>query len=268
LILLLGAALGIAAQSFISQTQATQVVHFESAAPAPAATASADKLSLWGHLSLPDVDGPFPAVVLLHGCAGPQPNHFRWAHMLNRLGYLTLVVDSFGPRSIVRRCTQDPTPDAHADRRLDALGAHAYLASRADVDPDRIGLVGWSQGASVALDMIGRRHETARDGFRSAVAFYPYCMPEAEFSRPALILIGGADDWSPVDRCRQLAIRNRQAGMVKLIVYPRAFHAFDMIEVVEGFGLPGPNGEHWIQFDPRAYQDSMFRMQTFLKQHL
>ena len=54
-------------------------------------------------LYLPDEgDGPFPAVVLLHGCSGVAPRSRMWAEKLNSWGYATLIVDSFGPRWVIR----------------------------------------------------------------------------------------------------------------------------------------------------------------------
>ena len=268
--LLLWMAFVITAQSLIGQAHAMDVVHFQSAAPVPGAKAGSktDRLSVWGHGSLPAGKGPFPTVVLLHGCTGLQPHYFRWARFLNRLGYLTLILDSFGPRSMVRTCAQSPAPQAFADRRLDSVGAHTYLVSRPDVDPHRIGLMGWSQGAAVALDLVSQQPGAMQPGFQVAVAFYPFCMLEADIHQPALIMIGEADDWSPADRCRQLTVRNAQVGTIDLIVYARAFHAFDMTELPEGYGLRGPRGDHWVKFDPRAYQDSMFKVQSFLSRHL
>ena len=39
--------------------------------------------------------GPFPAVVLLHGCAGVLDKHTGWARQLSEWGYAALIVDSF-----------------------------------------------------------------------------------------------------------------------------------------------------------------------------
>ncbi|MEM9106602.1 MAG: prolyl oligopeptidase family serine peptidase, partial [Pseudomonadota bacterium] len=152
-------ALGLATQNLNSQSHAMEVVHFQSEAAATAAHANghANPLSVWGHIGMPEGDGPFPAVVLLHGCAGLQPNNFRWASFLNRHGYLTLIMDSFGPRSLVRTCHHDLESEALSNRQLDTLGAHAYLISRPDVDRQRIGLMGWSHGATVALELVGKR---------------------------------------------------------------------------------------------------------------
>src|SRR6266511_194461 len=46
----------------------------------------------------PAGEGPFPAVVQLHGCGGLQAQSYRWARWLADRGYVALVVDSFGPR--------------------------------------------------------------------------------------------------------------------------------------------------------------------------
>ena len=247
-----------------------EVVHFRSAAPVRGVATGdrTDRLPVWGHVSMPVGKGPFPAVVLLHGCRGLQQQQFRWARFLNRLGYLTLILDSFGPRSIVQTCAESPSPRAFADRRLDTIGARAYLVSRPDVDPQSLALMGWSRGAVLALDLLSRQQGVARQDFKAAVAFYPYCMLEADIRHPVLIMIGGADDRSPAGRCRQLTVRNAPVGTIDLVVYPRVFHAFDMIELLEGFGLQGPTRQYWVKFDPRAYQDSLFKVQSFLSRHL
>ena len=53
-------------------------------------------ISIDATLVRPAGDGPFPAVVQLHGCAGLEPQSYRWARWLAERGYVSLVVDSFG----------------------------------------------------------------------------------------------------------------------------------------------------------------------------
>ena len=125
-----------------------------------------------------------------------------------------------------RRVTQ-------SNRRLDALGAVAYLAERPDVDATKIGLVGWSNGASTVLAATNLRHHdvaVAQTRAAFAVAFYPGC--EADLRRgyepaaPLLMLVGQIDDWTPSGPCRALA---RAAGDPKpeIETYPGAYHGFD-----------------------------------------
>src|SRR5207247_789901 len=53
-----------------------------------------------GTLFKPDGSGPFPAVVLLHGCGGIRPHFVQWAGAIRDMGYVALLVDSFRPRGI------------------------------------------------------------------------------------------------------------------------------------------------------------------------
>ena len=48
--------------------------------------------------------GPFPAVVVLHGCIGISGHFTGIADRLSSWGYVTLAVDSLGPRGISSRC--------------------------------------------------------------------------------------------------------------------------------------------------------------------
>ena len=113
-------------------------------------------LTSW--LAKPRGNGPFPAVVLMHGCSGTERNTThktvwrglnRHAALLNDYGYVTLIVDSFGPRGIADGCRTggkyDPVQigDAHA--------AFDHLASLQFVDGERIGFVGLSRGSGTAL---------------------------------------------------------------------------------------------------------------------
>jgi hypothetical protein len=65
-------------------------------------------VQLTGQLYPPAGEGPFPAVVFLHGCAGIDPVQHHWAHRLQQWGYLVLLVDSFGPPCI--RQPRGPPP--------------------------------------------------------------------------------------------------------------------------------------------------------------
>ena len=158
-----------------------------------------------------------------------------YAALFNRAGYSALVVDSLGPRYEVELCTQRAGSRrvTQSNRRLDALGAVAYLAERADVDPRRIGLVGWSNGGSTVLSATNLRHRDVAAALVQpafAVAFYPGC--EAELKRgyeavaPLLMLVGQADDWTAPGPCRALA---REAKGVQPAIegYAGAYHGFD-----------------------------------------
>ncbi|MCY1550504.1 hypothetical protein D9M68_867640 [compost metagenome] len=68
-----------------------------------------------------------------------------------------------------------------------------------------------------------------------AVAFYPGCkravrQHDYRLRTPILLMIGGADDWTPATRCAMLqsAVLARQPNArFRLEIYPGAHHGFD-----------------------------------------
>lgn len=187
-------------------------------------------VELTGELYRPTGNGPFPAVVSLHGCAGTPPREYADAAgaAYVALGYALLIVDSFGPRGIAQACAADGVP---ADRIMDAYGALLYLASLPFIDPHRIAVVGYSQGAGIALEAVKLEGiETQFDRrFRAAVAYYPLCADSyGAVSVPAVILIGELDDWTPPRNCQDMmAKRSGEGATLRLVVYPGAYHAFN-----------------------------------------
>ena len=182
--------------------------------------ASADgRTELVGYLFMPAGAGPHPAVVMLHGRAGPYSSnvnagcttvgpgiespcnaatlskrHVMWGEYWAAHGYLALLVDSFGPRGRAhgygRFTHDDPDRDAVNERTvrpLDAEGALAWLLARPDVQRDRVMLQGWSNGASTALNAMARQASGATANkaarFRAALVFYPGCGPKALISQ-------------------------------------------------------------------------------------
>jgi uncharacterized protein len=115
-----------------------------------------DGLKLSAVLHVPDTRKPgekLPAFVVLHGFVGSKDESHAevQARMLEEFGYVTLRFDfrccgeSEGERAQVR-CF---------DQVADAKNALTFLASREEVDPTRIGVVGHSFGAAVAVYSAG-----------------------------------------------------------------------------------------------------------------
>ena len=183
-----------------------------------------------------------PAWVLLHGCGGPYDADGKptrrmhdYAKLLNEQGMHALVLDSLTPRGEKELCTQRTGQRrvTQTQRRRDALGALQWLAARADVDAARLGLIGWSNGGSTVLAATNASHaEVAAATVRAsrAVAFYPGCGEEQRRGyrpvAPLLLLLGEADDWTPVAPCQALAAR-AEAPQIEVHVYPGAYHGFD-----------------------------------------
>ena len=52
----------------------------------------------------PRGNGTFPAVIVLHGCGGPDTHHERWAERLVSWGYVAVVINSFSSRGFGNIC--------------------------------------------------------------------------------------------------------------------------------------------------------------------
>ena len=199
-----------------------------------------------------------PAVVLLHGCGGTynarhelSARTLDYARLLNEQGIHALVVDSLTPRGEKELCTQrvGARRVTQANRRLDALAAVDWLAHRGDVDAQRIGLMGWSNGGSTLLAAINEKHadvEAAPVKPSFAVAFYPGCESDLkrgfETHTKLLMLVGESDDWTPAAPCHALA--QATSGITPQIEgYAGAYHGFDSVAPVR-FRKDVPNGTH------------------------
>ncbi len=269
---------------FQAPVHATEVVHFTSAVLPPSAfklrQAKAQGkelkqepgLPLWGHLNKPSGPGPFPALVLMHGCSGVRPTNVRWASQLTGLGYVTLILDSLGPRNVSSVCKDYLGIVSPNHRALDAHGALAYLHGLPFVDRARIGVVGWSHGGNSALAAVNDAGITARlpERFTATIAFYPYCFGGGIFDLPTLILLGEADEWTPLSQCQEFKARTKNGGAtIELTSFPGAFHAFDVSEFHQGRSIQGPYGKtYWIQYNKKAHEDAAERVKSFLAEHL
>ena len=113
-----------------------------------------DGTRLYARLHLPDGDPPYAAVVLVHGSGdAPGTEWFYNGDFFVAKGYAVLAYDKRGSG----RSEGDFTFDF--ERLADDVGAAAtYLSNHADIDPDRIGLAAYSQGAWVA-PLAAARHD-------------------------------------------------------------------------------------------------------------
>lgn len=120
-------------------------------------------------LTLPEGDGPFPAVLMLHGLGSSRDEvggiFADSARMLAENGIASLRFDfrGFGQSG---GNTGAFTLDRQNEDALIALNA---LAETAKVDPQRIGVTGFSFGASAAIELAAARP----DMVRSVVALAP-----------------------------------------------------------------------------------------------
>ena len=219
---------------------------------------------LLGYLARPEGAGPFPAVVVLHGCSGfSSAGSLQLADQLKDWGYVALAVDSLGPRNLATACG-----GPRIDQPSDAHAALRYLTRQSFVAAERVAVLGNSMGGYSALFAVDRglmaRHFTER--FRASIAYYPSCsVPVTVLTAPALILIGEADDWTPAERCRQMAAHVRpDSAPIALTVYPGAHHGFNFAILQPGRRSFG----HWLEYNEPAAKDAEAKVREFLAKYL
>jgi dienelactone hydrolase len=225
-------------------------------------------LMLTGELQKPDGDGPFPAVVMLHGCSGLKSfkkDYDIWAKRLASWGYASLQVDSFGPRGNPDVCG-DPVLISARLRKQDAHDAKSYLSGLPFVNPNQIAIIGWSHGGWTVLHAIRKLTYIKKkrgDPFRLAIAFYPYCdIPLLGLNSPLLILSGELDDWCPPQKCQFRMPPGKTTPEVILKVYPQVHHGFDR----EGVDIQ--SGGKTLLYNAAAANDAIEQVRIFFTKHL
>jgi carboxymethylenebutenolidase len=191
-----------------------------------------------GYVHRPEGTGPFPAVILLHGMGGMREDYHVEAEFLAQHGYLVLVLDYY------REIHPGGVTGAEREKRWlewqdEVVRAHAHLRGRSDVAADRIGLVGYSQGAAMAISTAHRL-----PGLRAIVDYFGpnvegwyvggvYGMREhlpADYldrMPPVLIQQGSADPIVPESNSERLHRALQEHGrVVEFHLYPGSLHSF------------------------------------------
>jgi dienelactone hydrolase len=155
-------------------------------------------------LTLPEGEGPFPVVILMHGCGGRRPQMMEnYARAANEAGAAALIVDSWSPRGIGRLgavttiCTGARLRGR--ERAGDLYAMTDWARQQSWADPERIIAAGWSHGAWAVMDALAlhsgeemRRATHLEDlpdeplaGLAGAFLVYPYVGPPAIAGRRA-----------------------------------------------------------------------------------
>lgn len=251
-----------------TRVQAGQFVEFDNSVESP------NRVRLIGYMARPNGTGPFPAVVLLHGCGGFHASMLSWADRLALFGYVALAVDSFGPRGIDVHC------GGFAEQSADSYAALRYLTNQTFVVPARVAVMGFSMGGtSVLADVEKGSIEKLYSGmFRAGVAVYPDCGGASGIMAvPVLVLAGQADDWNPASECEAMAAGRSGIGVsrvpgdrssLQLIVYPGTHHYFDIVDLSlrPSFGITFLG--HRLEYNEAAMKDSISQVRSFLQRTL
>jgi dienelactone hydrolase len=195
-----------------------------------------------------------PAVVILHGSAGLDSRGGFYVDALNKAGVATLEIDMWAARGLAGG---DERPGLPTVTVPDAFSAMKFLAEHPAIDPDRIGLLGFSWGGVVTM-LAATKHYTDLYGegrsFAAYASHYPVCwaynagIPGVFFDgltgNPVLIQVGDQDGYDDGSLpCQLLA---QPFPNVSVNVYENAYHAWDRLEpalaVTDPFSHRGRGG--------------------------
>ena len=197
---------------------------------------------------------PVPAVVILHGSAGVDFRGDFYARGLTANGIATLEIDMWEARGVQTAADRPPLP---IFTYPDAFAALNYLAERPEIDPGKIGVLGFSWGGVITMAAAEELYAAQFGGglkFAAHAAHYPVCYgynntsipplnpPGARGTQwlnltgaPVLIQVGTEDDYdNGAENCFSLVydlVDPEDAEQVEVVAYEGAYHAWDRLSV-------------------------------------
>lgn len=177
--------------------------------------------------------GPHPAVILLHGAGGYGPQETKFEDLcadLAQRGYYVEAIDYFSQTGgEVGPISDDNFANWSTFVREIESGIDA-LAKNSAVDSKRIGLVGYSLGAYLAL-AVGSQQP---DKVAAIVEYYGKLLPDyeplAKNLPPTLILHGSADQIVSVDDAHKLdALLTSANRPHEMHIFPGLPHGFNFV---------------------------------------
>jgi carboxymethylenebutenolidase len=182
-----------------------------------------------GVLFTPKGKGPFPALVVIHEWWGLVPWVKEQAAKLSDQGYVTLAVDLYRGKATdspeVAHELMRGLPEDRANR--DLLAAVQYLKSLKNVNPAKIGSIGWCMGGGYSLDLAIADPTLAAD-----VINYGHLATDParlqQIHAPILGLFGAQDKGIPPADVHKFEQDLKGIGKtVDVHIYADAGHAFE-----------------------------------------
>lgn len=180
-----------------------------------------------------EIKDKMPALVFMHGSGGRLARHQRYLELARDRGFVTLQLDSFGPRGVTSTVGNQTNVTA-AMMATDVLRALTLLAARPDIDPTRIVIMGSSKGAIAALFAAWspvREKVAGTLDYAGYILLYPFCAAIEDgrvTANPVHVFIGEMDNWTPAAPCIAQVERMKRLGRNwSITLYDDAYHGFD-----------------------------------------
>ena len=220
-------------------------------------TREVDRLELkgGGYLALPDSTGPHPGVVVIHEAYGLNENIKDITRRFADAGYSALAVDLFSDRNralcMARYMTSMLLGSVQRPGISDLRAALTFLAAIPEVDPQRIGAIGFCMGGGFAIAWA-----CTDERLKAIAPFYGANPRPLEVVQRACPVVGSYPEKDfTAGPGRALDNALERFGIARDIkIYPGAHHSF--------FNDQGR------AYDKAAAEDSWARVMTFFGEHL
>ena len=230
--------------------------------------------------------GRVPAVLILHGSGGVDGRGAYHATALQEAGIATLEITMFAPRG---------RPRGHGATMPHAAAALAWLATRPEVNAERIGVMGFSWGGvmTVLLSSELVQDQLGKDVPKPVAfaPFYPVCTNMARFitkpdysfpnahtrmsASPMLIHVGTNDHYEDGERpCDKLVAMWPPAARERTTVrnVEGATHGFDSQagsrRFYDEFAFAGRGGDVHVIASPKDAAEARQAVVTFFVEQL
>ena len=221
---------------------------------------------------------PCPAIVLVHGTAGIDSRGAFYREAILNAGIAILEVDF--KTGVFTSALDRP----HNEEFLPlAFAALKELRKMPAIDPNRIGIMGFSMGGGItvrtAIEANRAQWMGEEKGFAAHAAFYPVCKPILErvehssgmTGAPIIIFYGTEDAYGEGKAVPELKslLRKKFNFDLATVEYPGATHGFNRNAPALSYADPAAkDGRGYMEWNPAAANDSLTKVVEFLRQNL
>lgn len=205
-----------------------------------------------------------PAMVIMHGIGGlytrdgQKRAYWDYAELLAANGIAALIVDTHGARGVGVTGQLGSTEVSVYAFVADAFAGADMLRSNSRIDPDRIGLMGFSKGGMTTLLATDKRFVDAfsigSSPFALHIPIYPGCQnfpDRVQATRaPVHMLLGERDNYTGTSACLEIEEKLKASDTpVTVTIYKNAYHGWD--EDIRPFRVDDVSSEdcRWILKD-------------------
>jgi len=224
------------------------------------------EVQLQGYLTWDDaVKGKRPGILVAHEWWGLNDYVRRRAEMLAKLGYVAFAMDMYGKEKATEHGNEAKewmgqiTANGEAWRRR-ALAGLEVLRKSKQVDPERLGAVGYCFGGATVMQLA-----YAGADLRGVASFHGSLPPPGpgegkNIKARIFAATGAADAFVPPERVQQFQRALDEAGADwMMLTYGHARHAFTNPDA-------GKYGIENLQYNADADRRSWAAMQAFFKE--